>query len=100
MSLAKQTRICNISSSLPLRSPMSAPAIELAENSLTPASAVERTVTTDADDFGNEVSQDLPSLPPVDGGSAAARFLLGAFLIEALLWGTFPCLAFSALIDI
>lgn len=78
---------------------MSSSAIELAANSPRSAPAVEHTSTNEANDFGNEESQDLPSLPPVDGGKAAAQFLFGAFLIEALLWGSFPAPFYSTLID-
>lgn len=34
-------------------------------------------------------AQATASLPPADSGRAAWLFLLGSFLIETLLWGTF-----------
>jgi len=67
---------------------MSTPAIELAEASQQPAAAVEQTPTTSSNDLRRRENQDLQSLPPVDRGKAAMKYLFGAFLVEALLWGT------------
>jgi hypothetical protein len=40
-------------------------------------------------DIGTTFSDQASTLPPIDGGFAAWRLLLAAFVFEALLWG-FP----------
>lgn len=53
-----------------------------------PVSNIETIGTfTNSDAVGENNENARPDLPPVDQGWPAWRFLLGAFIIEALLWG-------------
>lgn len=60
-------------------------AVELHEYSQTHFEGVDIPVTSIHDDPPESVTQ---SLLPCDGGKAAWRLLISAFVFEALLWGT------------
>jgi hypothetical protein len=46
----------------------------------------------DQEDHAQSEGQVIPGLPPTDTGPQAWKFLLGSFVIEAVLWGKFSVL--------